>query len=289
MSLDIDLLRSFVAVADTQSFTVAGLQVGATQSAVSVRLKKLEERLGRVLFERTPRSVELTPAGRSFLPDARRILAAHDDALRRAIVGEAAVSLAIGVAEHAGGLTLAPALARVRGLMPRLKIEVQLGLSDVLLAAFDAGRLDAVVIRRAPGGERGRTLYRDDLCFCAAPDLDWRPGEPVPLVGVESPCNTRLTVVRALDGAGIPWTEVFVSRGVAAVQAAAAAGLGIACLGRRFRPAGTVILGRESGLPALPSSEVVLLESARDPAARMAVAGIADALVAAVAEEAVAA
>ncbi len=286
MSLDIDLLRTFTTVADTASFTVAGLQLGATQSAVSVRLKKLEERLGRPLLERTPRSVDLTPFGRAFLGDARKVLAAHDDAFRRATVGEAAVSLAIGVSEHAGGLSLAPALRQVRALMPKLRLKVSLGLSDVLRAEFDAGRLDAVVIRREATTGDARTLYRDDLVFFAAPDVPWRPGEPVPLISVDAPCNTRQTVLRAFEAEGIAWTEAFVTRGVAAVQAAASAGLGIACLGRRFRPAGTVVLGRESGLPALSPSEVALLDATRDPSAKAAVRGIADALRAVTAEEA---
>ncbi|WP_181704580.1 LysR substrate-binding domain-containing protein [Chthonobacter rhizosphaerae] len=285
MSLDIDLLRTFAAVADTASFTAAGHQVGATQSAVSVRLKKLEERLGRPLLERTPRSVELTTFGSRFLVDARRVLAAHDDALRRALVGDTAVSLSIGVSEHAGGLSLARALAEVRGLMPRLTLKVMLGLSDELTGDYEAGRLDAIVIRRTPGPGAGRVLYRDDLVFVGAPDLDWRPGEPVPLVSVDPPCNTRQAAIRALDEAGVPWTDAFVSRGVAAVQAAAAAGLGIACLGRRFRPEGTTVLGRESGLPALPESEVAVLDSTRDAAASLAVRRIADALTAVVMDE----
>lgn len=282
MSLDIDLLRTFTAVADTASFTAAGLQVGATQSAVSVRLKKLEDRLGRPLMDRTPRSVELTDFGRRFLADARRVLAAHDDALRRALVGDTVVSLAVGVSEHAGGLSMAGALAEVRSLMPGLRLKVLLGLSDQLVAEYQAGRLDAAVIRRVVGPSDGRSLYRDDLVWAAAPDLGWRPGEPVPLAVVEGPCNTRALTVRALDEAGLPWTEVFVTRDVAAVQAACAAGLGIACLGGRFRPAGTVALGRESGLPALPPSEVAVLDSTREPAARMALARIIDALVSAV-------
>lgn len=282
MVLDIDLLRTFTAVADTASFTAAGQRVGATQSAVSVRLKKLEDRLGRPLLERTPRSVELTAFGRRFLADARKVLATHDDALRRALVGDAAVSLTIGVSEHAGGLSMAGALAEVRGLMPGLRLKVLLGLSEPLSADYKAGRLDAAVIRRTVGGSEGRSLYRDDLVWSAAPDLAWRPGEPVPLAVVEEPCNNRTLTLRALDEAGLAWTEAFVTRDVAAVQAAATAGLGIACLGGRFRPPGTVALGKESGLPTLPPSEVAVLDSTREPAARLALARIIDALVAAV-------
>lgn len=281
MDLDIDLLRSFAAIADTRSFTAAGTRIGATQSAVSVRLKKLEERIGRTLLERTPRSVMLTPFGETFLADARRILAAHDDALRRALVGEPAITLSVGISEHAGGLSLAPALAELRRLVPNLQLRIFLGLSDDLLAAFQNGRHDAVIIRRNTGPTDGRVLYRDDLCWFAAPSLGWRPGEPVPLVTLESPCNARMAAIGALEGAGLAYLEAFLSRGVAAIQAATSAGLGIACLGARHRPDGTSRLGEEHGLPPLPLSEVVLHHRLKDKAAAFALDRLGDVLSAA--------
>lgn len=276
--LDIDLLRTFAAVADTRSFTAAGQRVGATQSAVSVRLKKLEDRIGKPLLERTPRAVELTGFGEIFLGDARRILALHDDAWRKATMVEPEATLSLGVSEHAGGLALAAVLKEMREAMPRLRLKVTLGLSDVLLAELDRSRLDVAVIRRrlgAPGG--GRVLFRDDLAWFAAPDLGWRPGETLPLVGVEAPCSTRQCATAALDGAGIAWAEVFLSRGVPAVQAACAAGLGVACLGRRFRPSGTAPLGAADGLPPLPASEVAMVDRVRDPRLRPVLERMADA------------
>ena len=82
-NLDIDLLRSFAAVADTGSFTVAAELVARTQSAVSVQVKRLEEIVGRRVFERTSRSLALTPAGETLLSYARRILELNDESVRR--------------------------------------------------------------------------------------------------------------------------------------------------------------------------------------------------------------
>ncbi|ODN72053.1 LysR substrate-binding domain-containing protein [Methylobrevis pamukkalensis] len=288
-ALDIDLLRTFTVLAEEMSFTAAGARLGATQSAVSVRLRKLEERIGRALFERTPRNVALTAFGAGFLSDARRILAAHDEALARLTAADTPLALSFGVSEHAGGDLLPVALRAMRDLMPRLKLRVTLGLSDGLIADYDHGRLDAVVIRRnlpAPGAPAGtspggRSLYRDDLVWAAAPGFVWLPGEPVPLVTIETPCNARTAAVDALEGAGLPYVDAFQSRGLAAIQAAAVAGLGLACLGERHVPAGCVILGAAEGLPPLPASEVVLYQRAREPAAVLAVMRFAEALQAA--------
>ena len=82
-NLDIDLLRSFAAVADTGGFTAAGEVVARTQSTVSIQIKRLEEIVGKKVFERTSRSLALTPEGEMLLGYARRILELNDETVRR--------------------------------------------------------------------------------------------------------------------------------------------------------------------------------------------------------------
>src|ERR1043165_1506597 len=97
-ALDLDTVQAFVLVADLASFTRAAEAAGTTQSAVSLKLKKLEQRLGRRLVERTPRLVRLSDDGAAFLDRARDLLAAHD----RALGGDAAHRrLDIGISDHA--------------------------------------------------------------------------------------------------------------------------------------------------------------------------------------------
>ena len=81
-SLDIDLLRSFAAVADSGGFTAAAALVARTQSAVSMQVQRLEEAVGHRLFVRSPRALALTPQGEALLDSARRILALHDETVR---------------------------------------------------------------------------------------------------------------------------------------------------------------------------------------------------------------
>ena len=277
ITLDVELLRTFVHVADMRSFTAAGSALGATQSAVSVRLKKLEERLGHRLLERTPRSVSLTAFGEGFVEDARTVLTAHDDAVRRALDGNEPHALSLGVSDHAAGAYLPSVLAELRSLMPHLQLSVTVGLSEHLMVEFDQGRFDAVIVRRDAGPREGRPLYRDRLGWLAAPDFRWRRHRPLPLVSLAAPCSVRSIAARALDDAGIEWTEVFAGGGVAAVQAAVTAGLGVACLGLRNTPRGAVRLGRRDGLPSLPANEVVMLGREADPRMGGMFAAIAEA------------
>lgn len=279
--LDIELLRTFVALAETEGFTTAGDRLGATQSAVSVRLKKLEERVGHRLFDRTPRSVTPTLFGESFLADARRLLALHDDVLARATAGPPTRRLSLGISEHATGGRLPTVLRGLRDLTPGLTLSVTLGLTEELLIDWEAGRHDAVVVRRLgrtslPPGT-GRQLFPDDLVWCASPDLLHRPGDPVRLAVVARPCRLMEVATETLDAAGTPWRLAFASRDLIAVQAAVEAGLGIGCIGRSSVPPGAVLLGPENGLPPLPQSEIVLLADAHDRALAPAFDRIADA------------
>lgn len=278
--LDIELLRTCVALAETESFTQAGDALGATQSTVSVRLKKLEDRLGRRLFERTPRAVVATPFGESFLPDARRILALHDDALLRATRAAPQRRITLGVSEHATGGRLTEILEALRGAVPGLSVSVTLGLSEELRDEFETGRCDAAVIRRTrrtDGPDQGgRLLFHDDLVWTLSPTLPWRPGEPVPLAAIARPCRVHELAHDALGRAGLAFFTAFVSRDLAAVQAAVGAGLGIGCMGRSAVPPGALVLGPESGLPELPPSEIVLF-AVRDPSLRPIFERIAEA------------
>ena len=266
--LDIDLLRTFLALAETESFTEAGARLGATQSAVSVRLRKLEDRLGRRLFDRTPRSVTPTPFGEGFLTEARRILSVHDDVVARATTAAPTRRLSLGMSEHAGGGHLPVVLRALRDLMPGLAVSVTLGLSEDLFADWEAGRHDVVVVRRIlrPGIATvpGRRLFADELVWAASPDFVRRPGEPVPLVVIARPCKVHELAIESMERAGLPWTMAFVSRGLVAVQAAIEAGLGIGCIGRSAVPPGAVVLGTADGLPALPDSEFVFHAVSRD-------------------------
>ena len=260
--LDVHQLTVFLAVAEKLSFTRAAEASGTTQSAVSLKLKKLELRLGRRLIERTPRLVRLSGDGASFLDRARDLLAAHE----RAVGGDTAHQrLAIGISEHAAGPELAQLIARINAYDASLRLDVRIGFSRTLLDDFDNGAVDAVLVRREAGRRDGEKLLQDRFGWFASPAYRQSKGEPLRLATLAPPCGVHALASRALDSAKIEWVETFVGGGIAAVAAAVMAGLGVAPLAARLAPAGSVDIGTSAGLPKLPRSDVMLHSRVSDP------------------------
>ncbi|PXW28181.1 LysR family transcriptional regulator [Paraburkholderia caballeronis] len=265
VTLDLDAVRAFVLVAELSSFTRAADALGTTQSAVSLKLKRLETHLGHQLLERTPRVVRLSADGAAFLGAARELIGAHERALGTLAGGQR--RLALGLSEHVADADLARQLATLRAHDPRLVIELHLGLSAALLVQYDERRLDAAIIRREPdepGRDDARVLFTEPLVWLAAPGWQWETGTPLPLALLAGPCAVRSAAIRALDAAGVEWSETFVGGGVAAVGAAVEAGLAVSPLARRVAPRGLVDVGARCGLPALPQSQVTLHSRVRD-------------------------
>lgn len=253
--LDLDAVRAFIHVAELDSFTRAAEATGATQAAVSLRVKRLERRLGRQLIERTPRHVQLSPHGAAFLTRARELVDAHDRAL--AVFTETRQRLAIGISDHVAGPDLPALIARMNTQDAQTVIKIRIGSSGELLQSYDRRELDAVVARLHLGRDDGEVLTEESFGWFAGPDWHPRAGEPLPIATSGEPCGVRAMAGRLLDGAGIPWTETFVG-GVAAVAAAVSAGLGVAALAPRMLPLGVVDVGAKLGLPEIPRLPILL-------------------------------
>jgi DNA-binding transcriptional LysR family regulator len=262
-SLDIDAVASFVGAAELSSFTRAAQALGTTQSLVSVRVKRLEENLGRALLQRHPRLVRLTAEGERFLPAARELIAAHRRACEA--FSEERERIAIGISEQAVGSDAPVILARLAAHDPRWLIDLRIAASAALEEDFEQGRLDVVVLRRFTPGRTGEVLRRDDLGWFAAPGLTRREGEPLPVVNLMAECGLRRLATQALGDAGIAWREAFIGGGMAAVLAAVQGGLGVSPLAMRIAPAGAADVGPAWGLPELGRSEVVLRSNVATP------------------------
>lgn len=254
--LDLDAVQAFVHIAELGSFTRAAEASQTTQSAVSMKLKRLEERLDCRLVERTPRHVQLSSEGEAFLHHARELLAVHDRAF--ATISASRQRITIGISDHVAGPELPALIARMNDQDPQLLIEIRIGSSGDLLQSFDRRELDAVIVRLHVGRTDGEVLAHEKFGWYAAPGWQHRAGEPLPLATLAEPCGVRIMAGQLLDEAGVPWTEIFVGGGVAAVSAAVTAGLGISALARRMLPLGAIDVGPKLGLPELPSLPVLL-------------------------------
>jgi DNA-binding transcriptional LysR family regulator len=270
--LDLQAVQAFILIAELGSFTRAAEAMGTTQAAVSLKLKRLEDRLGCRLVERTPRHVELSARGAAFLDHARQLVEAHERAL--APLAEARQRLAVGISDHVAGPELPALIARMNAQDPQLLIEIRIGSSGDLLQGFDRRELDAAVVRLHAGRTDGQVLTEERFGWFAAPHWQHRAGEPLPLATLAEPCGVRALAGQLLDGAGVPWREVFVGGGVAAVAAAVTAGLGVAALAPRMLPFGAVDVGPRLGLPDLPRLPVLLHSRIRDGRPRDALAAL---------------
>lgn len=260
--LDLDAVVAFIRIAELGSFTRAAEAMRTTQAAVSLKLKRLEARLGWRLVERTPRYVQLSARGATFLEHARELLEVHDRAL--AAFAGARQRLTIGISDHVAGPELPALIARMNAEDPQLLIEIRIGSSGDLLQSFDRRELDTVIVRLHAGRRDGEVLTEEQFGWFAAPRWQHRADEPLPVATLAEPCGVRVMAGQLLDAAGVPWTEIFVGGGVAAVSAAVMAGLGVAALAPRMVPFGAVDVGPKLGLPELPRLPVLLHTRVKD-------------------------
>ena len=268
-AMDVDAIKAFVLAADLRSFTRAGEVLGTTQSAVSLKLRRLEEQLGRRLLERTPRQVRLSSDGQAFLEVARELVSTHDRAA--AAFDSEQRRLAIGISHELVGSELSALLRRMREHDPNLLVEMHVAGSRALLQAHEQGELDAVlVLRPEDRRKQGRAAFKESFGWFAATGWERRVGQPLPLATQGASCRLRAAAVRALDRAGVEWCEVFVGKGAAILGAAAAGGLAVAALARRAAPPGTVDVGKRLSLPPIPAQDVMLYSAVNDRRSREA-------------------
>ena len=273
-ALDLDAVKAFVLIADLQSFTRAAEALDTTQSAISLKVRRLETQLGRRLLERTPRQVRLSVEGAVFLDAARSLVGAHERAVTSFQVEQR--RLTIGISQQIVGSELPALLRRMNEHDPQLLIEMRVAGSREVMQAYEEGSLDAAMVLQ-PENRRsqGETIFTESFAWIG--EAHWQPktGQPLPLSTQGESCSIRTAAVRALDQAGIPWTEVFIGKGAAVVGAAAAAGLAIAVLARRTAPTGTIDIGPALSLPSLPSQDVVLYSALNDRRSRNALRTLA--------------
>lgn len=263
-ALDIDLLRSFLTIVDTGSFTQAGEALLRTQSTVSLQLKRLEKILDRRLLDRTPHDIRLTPEGEMLLAYARRILSLHDEAWERFSGADVAGRVRIGTPEDFATQYLPDVLNMFSQRYPYVDMEVTCDLTLNLLAGFQAQNFDLVLLKREasvaapPGGVR---VWREPLVWAAAHAGVLKEGAPVPLIASPAPCVYRKRAVDALTRAGRGWRTAYTCASLAGIQAAVRASLGVTVLPKDMVPKGFHMIDDGTVLPPLEETEIALLSA----------------------------
>jgi len=260
---DLDQLRTLVAVLDAGSLTAAAPKVFLSQSSVSEQMRKLEERAGQALLIRGKSGVSATPAGERLLTHARAILALSEEAYRDlrgvALQGE----LRLCITDYFRPGDVAGMLRRLNEQYPQVRMHVTIMKSGAIEAAYERGEIDVgismVILERGAGKGRpqGPVLRRESLLWMAADGAQATRGA-LPLLALPETCALRQYAERLLSRRSVPYAVAHVASGVAGLQLAIAAGLGVACLNESALAPG-ITRAQWPGLPPLPEVEFRLL------------------------------
>lgn len=265
-ALDSELLRTFRAVAAEGSVTAGAKRVLRSQSAVSLQIRRLEEILGRRVFERRGRGIALTAYGETLLPVADRVVGLLDDAVADARAGGLTGTLRLGVPEEVGEPVLAGLVAGFVRAHPRIDLAVRCGLSAGFPEAVASGDLDAAVCDVEASETDWPVLATVPRAWVTASAHHPEKRDPLPVALFDRDCAWRDLAVQALERTGRPYRIVYTSESVAGIVAAVRSGLAVALMGNadmgRWGPG----LERVEGLPAVPPSRLVLMRRPRlDP------------------------
>ncbi|HVI86999.1 MAG TPA: LysR substrate-binding domain-containing protein [Dongiaceae bacterium] len=261
-NLDTALLRSFIAVADSASMTAAANGLNLTQGAISQQIKRLEESLGSALFERDRRGLKLTPAGERLFGKAKRLLSLNDEICTdfngETVNGRVRIGMPYDLVET----RLAPVLKAFAEAYPQVEISLTCNTSPQLRTALTEGLIDLAIIEEpvGPGSavdKTGECLGIERLVWVGAKGGLAHRRQPLPLSLVSDTCAFRPVVLKALQQASIDWRTVF-ENGIEATRAIVRSDLAVTAWLTSTVPADLAVLGRESGLPDLPSFAINL-------------------------------
>ena len=260
--LDLDQLRTFVAIVDAGSFTRAADDVFKTQSAVSMQMRRLEERLGVSLFERTGRSIRITDEGSRLLAYARRMLALSQETLsafdEEAMQGHVRIGLPDDYAER----FLPEILARFSRSNPLVELQIACEPSSNLAEHVDKGRLDVALVSDCfPGAKLPEIVRREPLHFVTSTSHDVHNEDVIPLALGRPDCVWRTQGCEALDRMKRRYKILFSSWSAQIVTSAVLSGLAVSVLPECALRPGMRVLGEFENYPALQDTEIGVLRA----------------------------
>ncbi|MBA4788344.1 MAG: LysR substrate-binding domain-containing protein [Pseudomonadota bacterium] len=264
--LDGDQLRTFVAIAETGSFTRAAEVVHKTQSAVSMQMKRLEERVGRPIFARDGRASRLTEDGERLLDYARRIVKLNLEAMSS--FADAALSghVCLGVPDDYADRYLPEIMARFSRTHPSVELTVICEPSCDLSERIRAGTLDLAIITYTENSARNaQIIRRERLLWVASARHAAHLETPVPLALGRPTCLWRDAAITRLAGIGRAHRVLYTSPNAGAVSAAVLAGLAISVFPESALRPGMRVLGPSDGYPPLPPCDIGLLRNRHAP------------------------
>ncbi|MDQ0316534.1 LysR substrate-binding domain-containing protein [Amorphus orientalis] len=266
--LDLDQLRTFIAIAETGSFTRAAESVHKTQSAVSMQMRRLEERVGKPIFVRDGRQSRLTEEGDRLLHYARRLIRLNDETLSAFDEAELVGRVRLGTPDDYADRFLPEILARFSRAYPRTEVTVVCAPTPLLVDALRLQELDVAIVTHVPQRRPtlGDVVRREPLLWVTSTRHGVHEEDPLPLALGRPTCDWRGAAIAALESVGRAHKVLFASWNSTAVGAAVLAGLAVSVLPESAIRPGMRVLSEAEGFPRLPNCEIALAKSWSDRA-----------------------
>jgi DNA-binding transcriptional LysR family regulator len=265
--LDVDQLRTFIAIAETGSFTRAAEVVNKTQSAVSMQMKRLEERLERAIFTRDGRASKLTEDGQRLLDYARRIVKLNVETLAAFSDEELSGRVRLGVPDDYADRYLPEIMARFSRVYPGVELTVICEPSVDLLERIDANQIDLAIVTNCESKRASETFRRERLLWVTSNRHPTHTEQPVPLALGRPSCSWRRAAIEKMEAVGRPFRVLYSSSNAGAVAAAVLSGLAVSVLAESGLRPGMRVLTAADGFPELPACHVGLVRTAHESSA----------------------
>ncbi len=269
--LDLDQLQSFCAIADCGSFTEAARRVNKTQSAVSMQIKRLEERLGHALLSRDGRSVSLTQHGEALYSRARKMLKINAEIMDLFDDQEMAGAIRFGVPDDYAVRLLPVILSSFQKTHPKIIIDVRCASSEELLSGMKQGRYDLICFTQGTNREYGELFRTEKMFWVAAQGGQALHMDPLPIAGGHT-CCCRDNAVEVLDRIGRDYRVAYTSSNALAIASAVLTDLAVGFLPESALQPGMLAIAEDKDLPRLRDAEIALMRASH------AYGGIYDAL-----------
>lgn len=260
--LDLELLRSFVSVVESGGFTRAGERVHRTQSTVSQQIKRLEDDFGRVLLNRSGKTITPTEDGERLLSYARRILSLAEEARDVLARPTAEGAVRLGIPEDFAAYRLTQLLGSFARSRPGLRLDVRADQSTYLRRDLERGDIDLALLKRDAGEKGGIAVWPERVHWVTSKKNPIEiKAQSVPLIFFPSGCLYRTRAIHAIEAAGRNWHMAYTSSSLSGIQAAVAAGLGLSILPQIAIQPDHRVLTAKDGFAPIDKTEVALVAS----------------------------
>ena len=262
--LDLDQIRTFVAIAESKSFTRAADIVHKTQSAVSMQMRRLEERIGKPIFARDGRLSKLTEDGERLLGYARRMVRLSDETIAAFDETELTGSVRLGTPDDYADRFLPEILARFARSNPRVEVSVVCEPSLMLMEMAKTGDIDLAIVT-ACGEMETEVIREEPLLWVTSSAHQIEEEEILPMALSKAPCIWRSAGLDALASVGRKYRVRYTSGNSAALSAAVLAGLAVTVVAESALRPGMRVLSEAEGFPRLPSCEIGIIRGLNRP------------------------